>query len=200
MKVISEVSSNLSMDSAREAARRGDMAMASKFGHYAKNAWKREGKPGMLNPGLHGRGKYGFGIMTPNNTENRFNDDDPHGSEFNTEFKTKPDFTKMSPEEKDDLEYRRQLFGSLYGAIFLDAGNVWAMHHDDSRPNSQFKFKNVLKEMALGTGVGVRYDLDFFVIRLDWGIGLHLPYKSGFYNLPNFKNGQSIHLAIGYPF
>ncbi|MBQ4210417.1 MAG: BamA/TamA family outer membrane protein, partial [Prevotella sp.] len=99
-----------------------------------------------------------------------------------------------------NLEYRSRLFGNLYGAIFLDAGNVWAMHYDDSRPNSQFKFKNVLKEMALGTGVGVRYDLDFFVIRLDWGIGLHLPYKSGFYNLPNFKNGQSIHLAIGYPF
>ena len=99
-----------------------------------------------------------------------------------------------------NLEYRSRLFGNLYGAIFLDAGNVWAMHHDDSRPNSKFKFKNVLKEMALGTGIGVRYDLDFFVIRLDWGIGLHLPYKSGFYNLPNFRNGQSIHLAIGYPF
>lgn len=99
-----------------------------------------------------------------------------------------------------NLEYRSRLFGNLYGAIFLDAGNVWAMHDDESRPYAKFKINNVLKEMALGTGVGVRYDLDFFVIRLDWGIGLHLPYKSGFYNIPSFKDGQSIHLAIGYPF
>lgn len=99
-----------------------------------------------------------------------------------------------------NLEYRSRLFGNLYGAIFLDAGNVWAMHDDESRPYAKFKIKKVLKEMALGTGVGVRYDLDFFVIRLDWGIGLHLPYKSGFYNIPSFKDGQSIHLAIGYPF
>ena len=99
-----------------------------------------------------------------------------------------------------NLEYRPRLFGNLYGALFLDAGNVWAMHNDDSRPNSKFKMANVFNEMALGTGVGIRYDMDFFVIRLDWGIGLHLPYKSGFYNLPNFKDGQSIHLAIGYPF
>ena len=99
-----------------------------------------------------------------------------------------------------NLEYRSRLFGNLYGAVFLDAGNVWAMHDDESRPNSKFDIKNVIKEMALGTGVGIRYDLDFFVIRLDWGIGLHLPYKSGFYNLPNFKDSQSIHLAIGYPF
>ena len=99
-----------------------------------------------------------------------------------------------------NLEYRPRLFGNLYGAVFLDAGNVWAMHEDENRPNSKFVFKDALKDMALGTGVGVRYDLDFFVIRLDWGIGLHLPYKSGFYNLPSFKDSQSIHLAIGYPF
>lgn len=99
-----------------------------------------------------------------------------------------------------NLEYRSQLFGNLYGAIFLDAGNVWAMRDDDSRLNAKFRINNVLKEMALGTGVGIRYDLDFFVIRLDWGIGLHLPYKSGFYNISSFKDGQSIHLAIGYPF
>ena len=44
------------------------------------------------------------------------------------------------------------------------------------------------------------YDLDFFVLRLDWGIGLHLPYKSGFYNMPSFGDSQSLHFAIGYPF
>ena len=99
-----------------------------------------------------------------------------------------------------NLEYRPRLFDNLYGAIFLDAGNVWSLKDDDYRPDSKFKFKNMFQQMAVGTGVGLRYDLDYFVIRVDWGIGLHLPYKSGFYNLPNFKDSQSLHLAIGYPF
>jgi outer membrane protein assembly factor BamA len=98
-----------------------------------------------------------------------------------------------------NLEYRPRLFGHLYGALFLDAGNVWSLHKDD-RDGATFKLKNALKEMALGTGVGLRYDMDFLVIRLDWGIGLHVPYKSGFYNVGAFHNSQSIHFAIGYPF
>ncbi len=99
-----------------------------------------------------------------------------------------------------NLEYRPRLFGNLYGAIFLDAGNVWAMHDDGYRANSKLQLKNLLQETALGTGVGIRYDLEFFVLRLDWGIGLHLPYKSGFYNFSSFKDSQSLHFAIGYPF
>lgn len=98
-----------------------------------------------------------------------------------------------------NLEYRPRLFGNLYGAIFLDAGNVWKMH-DDYRAGGKFQLKNALREMALGTGVGVRYDMDFLVIRLDWGIGLHVPYKTGFYNVGKFKDSQSIHFAVGYPF
>lgn len=99
-----------------------------------------------------------------------------------------------------NLEYRPRLFGNLYGAVFLDAGNVWSLKDNDYRPESKFEFKNMFSQMAMGTGVGLRYDLDFFVIRVDWGIGLHLPYKSGFYNVPSFKKSQTLHLAIGYPF
>lgn len=102
-----------------------------------------------------------------------------------------------------NLEYRPRLFGNLYGAVFLDAGNVWSFDSYDSSTNMKFELKNAIKQMALGTGIGFRYDLDFFVIRFDWGIGLHAPYetgKSGFYNISHFKDGQSFHLAIGYPF
>lgn len=102
-----------------------------------------------------------------------------------------------------NLEYRPRLFGSLYGAVFLDAGNVWALHDNDAREGSKFEFGKALSQMALGTGVGLRYDVGMFVIRLDWGIGLHVPYdtgKSGFYNIRSFHDGQSIHLAVGYPF
>lgn len=102
-----------------------------------------------------------------------------------------------------NLEYRFNLFGNLYGAAFIDAGNVWALHNDGYRLGGQFKLRNALKEMAVGTGVGIRYDLEFLILRLDWGIGLHVPYettKGGFYNIPKFKDGQTLHLAVGYPF
>ena len=102
-----------------------------------------------------------------------------------------------------NLEWRFRLFGSLYGAAFLDAGNVWALRDDGYRSGAKFKFGNVFRQMALGTGAGLRYDLDFIVLRLDWGVGLHVPYetgKGGFYNIPKFKDAQAIHLAIGYPF
>lgn len=102
-----------------------------------------------------------------------------------------------------NLEYRFNIFGSVYGATFLDAGNVWTLRDDGYRHGGQFKLKNAVKEMALGTGFGLRYDLDFLVLRLDWGVGLHVPYetgKSGFYNIPKFKDSHSLHLAVGYPF
>lgn len=102
-----------------------------------------------------------------------------------------------------NLEYRFNMFGNLYGAAFLDAGNVWGVRDDGYRAGAQFKFKNMLKEMAVGTGVGVRYDLEFLVLRVDWGVGLHMPYdtgKTGFYNIRRFKDGQTIHIAVGYPF
>lgn len=99
-----------------------------------------------------------------------------------------------------NIEYRPRLFGNLYGAIFLDTGNVWALRNDGYRTQSTFKAKRLLADMALGTGLGLRYDLDFFVLRIDWGVGLHVPYKSGFYNMPSFKDSHSLHLAIGYPF
>lgn len=102
-----------------------------------------------------------------------------------------------------NLEYRFNLFGSLYGATFLDVGNVWLLRNDEVRPSSQFKVGSFFKELATGTGVGIRYDMDFLVIRLDLGIALHVPYdtgKGGYYNIPDFKDGLGLHFAIGYPF
>lgn len=101
-----------------------------------------------------------------------------------------------------NLELRARLVGDLHGAVFVDAGNVWLMHDDPLRPNGQLTWAN-LKRVALGTGLGVRYDLSFLVVRLDLGIGLHAPYdteRTGFYNLQNFTDGLALHLAIGYPF
>lgn len=102
-----------------------------------------------------------------------------------------------------NLEYRFQIMGDLHGATFLDCGNIWLLREDPDRPEGRLKAGHFFKDLALGTGFGIRYDMDFLVIRFDVGIGLHLPYetgKSGYYNLPRFKDGMGYHFAIGYPF
>lgn len=102
-----------------------------------------------------------------------------------------------------NLEYRFNIMGSLYGALFLDAGNVWLLDKDDSYDGGEFKVDKFLDQIATGTGFGIRYDLDFFVIRFDIGVGIHVPYetgKSGYYNMPKFWDSLGYHFAIGYPF
>jgi outer membrane protein assembly factor BamA len=103
-----------------------------------------------------------------------------------------------------NLEYRTKLFGDLNGAIFLDAGNVWDFNNDfvdgGGFPTS---VKSFIDQTALGTGVGIRYDMGFLVIRLDWGLAIHCPYdtgKSGYFNVPSFSKAHTLHFAIGYPF
>lgn len=102
-----------------------------------------------------------------------------------------------------NIEYRFGIFGDLNGALFVDAGNVWLLEKDESRPGGEFKLDSFAKQIALNTGAGLRYDLEFMVLRLDFGIALHAPYdtgKSGYYNIPNFGKGFAWHFAIGYPF
>lgn len=102
-----------------------------------------------------------------------------------------------------NLEYRFNMFGSLFGAVFLDAGNIWLLKKDPSRPDSEFRPTTFFRQLATGTGAGLRYDMDFIVLRLDLGVALHVPYdtgKSGYYNIPKFKDGLGLHFAIGYPF
>ena len=122
-----------------------------------------------------------------------------------------------------NLEFRTRLSGNLHGAVFLDAGNIWKLPFKLAEPDenytdeqqdffnqyvendkrSQFRFSRLLDQTAVGTGLGIRYDLGFLVIRLDWGIALHLPYettRSGYFNWGKFKDAQALHFAIGYPF
>ena len=103
-----------------------------------------------------------------------------------------------------NIEYRFRIFRSLWGATFLDAGNVWLLRKDEDRADSQLRLKTFPKQIALGTGVGIRYDMDILVFRLDFGIPLHLPYETdrkGYYNVTRaFMKNLGIHFAIGYPF
>ena len=128
-----------------------------------------------------------------------------------------------------NLEYRAPLFGNLEGAVFLDAGNVWRLNtnklldvndfednietgitaqeqYEDEKQfydMMQFKPSRLFEDLALGTGIGLRYNLGFLVVRLDWGIALHFPYdtgKSGYFNINRFKDAHTLHFAIGYLF
>lgn len=102
-----------------------------------------------------------------------------------------------------NIEYRFNMFGNLNGALFVDAGNVWLLKKEENRPGGEFKFSDFGKQIALNTGFGFRYDLEFMVLRLDFGIALHAPYetgKSGYYNITSFGKGFTWHFAIGYPF
>lgn len=102
-----------------------------------------------------------------------------------------------------NVEYRFPIISSLYGAVFLDAGNVWLRKPDPDRPGGSLNISRFGKDLALGTGLGLRYDLDFLVLRFDVGVGLHAPYdtgKSGYYNMPKFLDSLGYHLAVGYPF
>lgn len=112
-----------------------------------------------------------------------------------------------------NIEYRGRLVGDLDVAVFLDAGNVWLMRHDETRPGGTFQWKHFLNDIALGTGFGFRYDMSMLVFRLDIGYALHYPYDtrdlntSGFYegkkryfNTRSFWDGVGFHIAIGYPF
>lgn len=102
-----------------------------------------------------------------------------------------------------NTEYRFPIVGPLHGAVFIDAGNVWLLKKDPLRPGGELKASTFLKDIALGTGVGLRFDISMLVLRADLGIGIHAPYetgKSGYYNMPSFKESLAFHLAIGYPF
>ena len=100
-------------------------------------------------------------------------------------------------------EYRFPLMGYLKGAVFLDAGNVWLLQEDAYREGGKLTAKNFLKELALNTGLGLRFDMGMIVLRADLGIALHAPYDTGskgYFNIPKFKDGLAFHIAIGYPF
>ncbi|MGL4292317.1 MAG: BamA/TamA family outer membrane protein [Bacteroidales bacterium] len=102
-----------------------------------------------------------------------------------------------------NIEYRFPLIRSLYGAVFVDAGNVWLLKKDDKRPGGEFTGKSFAKQIALGTGAGLRFDITYIVLRFDVGVPIHAPYdtgKKGYYNIKDVWKNLGYHLAIGYPF
>ncbi|MBW9200606.1 BamA/TamA family outer membrane protein [Bacteroides sp. ET225] len=103
-----------------------------------------------------------------------------------------------------NLEYRTHLFWKLNGAAFIDAGNVWTIRSRDMQPEGQFKFDRFYKQLAVAYGLGIRFDLDFLILRFDGGMKAVNPMYTGKDRYPivspDFKRDFTFHFAVGYPF
>jgi outer membrane protein assembly factor BamA len=104
-----------------------------------------------------------------------------------------------------NMEYRFPLFWKLETALFMDVGNIWSLSSEDDREGAGFEFNRFYRELAVGTGVGIRAIFSFLVFRFDLGIPLRNPYPiEGSNWLPRNSGIEgrdlTFNLAIGYPF
>lgn len=105
-----------------------------------------------------------------------------------------------------NIEYRFDLSRLLEGAVFLDAGNVWLMNNDEARPGGVFKGDEFYEQIAVGTGAGLRVNIEYIVIRLDLGFALRRPTgwigsaDNQLNDFSSFRRNIVWNFAIGYPF
>ena len=93
-----------------------------------------------------------------------------------------------------NLEYRQDLVPYVKGAVFVDAGNIWLVNNDPTRPGGQFQASTFLLQLNVGAGAGIRIDAQFLVLRLDYAVPVQAAYGT-----PDNKAGR-LNVAIGYPF
>ena len=105
-----------------------------------------------------------------------------------------------------NLEYRTHLFWKFGGALFIDAGNIWTIRDYPSQPDGQFQIQNILKDLAVSYGLGLRLNFDYFIIRFDMGMKAVNPaYKTEDENHfplihPRLSRDFAFHFAVGLPF
>ncbi|GIZ09225.1 BamA/TamA family outer membrane protein [Flavobacterium sp. UMI-01] len=112
------------------------------------------------------------------------------------------DFNEANMKIALSAEFRFKILGDLKGALFADAGNIWNVLDREKDEKYIFKNWNNLKDMALGTGIGLRYDLNFFIVRFDFGFKTYNPAKEigekWFKELTFSKS--VLNFGINYPF
>ncbi|CAM3543760.1 BamA/TamA family outer membrane protein [Pontibacter korlensis] len=109
-----------------------------------------------------------------------------------------------------NMEYRFNMFSFINGAFFVDAGNVWLLRPDPIRPGADFSFNRFYRELAVGTGFGLRFDLSVLILRFDFATKVYDPavWKEDRFVLPKFNiadfftrsNQSTLQIGIGYPF
>jgi len=123
--------------------------------------------------------------------------------------------TGFIPDQSGDIklelnsELRFKIINPVYGALFVDAGNIWLYNENPNKPGARFS-KDFLKELAAGTGLGVRVDITILVLRLDVAFPIRKPWlpesqrwvldKIDFGNKGWRNENLVFNLAIGYPF
>jgi len=107
-----------------------------------------------------------------------------------------------------NMEYRFPVYNLVKGAFFVDAGNIWLLKEDATRPGGQIS-GNFYQDIAIGTGVGLRLDFSFFILRADFGLRVRDPAVPGrrawLWTHPedylnDFSRNTEFNIAIGYPF
>jgi hypothetical protein len=105
-----------------------------------------------------------------------------------------------------NIEARFPMFGFLYGAVFVDVGNVWSFENNEL-PGAAFSFESFARETAIATGYGFRFDFSFLLFRVDLGVKLREPYQvssTGSHiiwgNRPMQADDFNVSVGIGYPF
>ena len=102
------------------------------------------------------------------------------------------------------VELRSHLFWKIHSALFVDAGNVWTLREYDEQPDGQLVLGTFWRDLAFSYGVGLRFEFDLFVFRLDGGMKAVNPAYKGKDKLaflhPDFDRDFALHFAIGYPF
>lgn len=117
------------------------------------------------------------------------------------------DFINQTGDIKLDinLEFRSFLFWKIYGAVFVDAGNIWTLRYYEEQPGGQFDIKDFYKQIAVAYGVGLRLNFDFFILRFDMGMKAINPAydtQQEHYAIfhPDFSRDFAFHFAVGLPF
>jgi outer membrane protein insertion porin family len=109
-----------------------------------------------------------------------------------------------------NAEVRYPLSKTIKTAVFMDAGNIWLIRDDPQRPGGQFDKKKFINELAVGTGLGLRFDFNFFVLRFDLAFPVRKPWLEAnnrwvFDQIdPGSRSWRKenliLNIAIGYPF
>ena len=118
------------------------------------------------------------------------------------------DFINQTGDMKLDLnlEYRTHLFWKLDGALFVDAGNIWTLRSYEDQPGGQFTLKDLPNQIAVGYGMGFRFNFDYFIVRFDLGMKAVNPAyeEEGEEHFPvihpRLSRDFAFHFAVGLPF